>query len=97
MPKYEHTPGPWRLDALHGHRVVGPKLAPVANCEVPSAHPAVEDRCAANARLIAAAPELLEAAEHLLQHHRVVKLLQSDTGSERVRALRAAIVKARGE
>ena len=93
----KHTPGPWRLDALSAHRVVGPALARIADCGTDSVHPMVEERCAANARLIAAAPALLEAAEMLLQHHRVADLLRSDTAAPRVHALQAAIAQARGE
>lgn len=54
MNKPKHTPGPWRSgDAFH--TVFGPKDNPVTVATVFKGN-------AANARLIAAAPELLEVA-----------------------------------
>jgi hypothetical protein len=61
--KAKHTKGPWEIDlsVIHGNFVVGNK----------DGRPIVEsflcdDESAANARLIAAAPELLEALEALI-------------------------------
>ncbi len=69
-----HTPGPWRVDPFY--------VADVQNgdgaLEIASTHPRVLtggeapdlEECHANARLIAAAPELLEA---LLEAHRALR------------------------
>ena len=59
----------------------------------------------ANARLIAAAVDLLEAAESLFQHHKIFEALRGDTSRiiltdtlvDRFDTLRAAIAKARKE
>ena len=53
----KHTPGPWTLHELDSTRILG-KDGAVANAYAPS-HLVTE--ADANARLIAAAPELLEA------------------------------------
>jgi hypothetical protein len=51
----------------------------------------------ADAALMAAAPDLLEAAEILLSHHRIRNLDGiSDTLQPRIDAFRAAIEKAKG-
>jgi hypothetical protein len=63
-----HTPGPWRTDRNNTH---GGQIAVVHHCvgndwvEIwsPDATAADEKEMEANARLIAAAPELLEALE----------------------------------
>ena len=88
-----HTKGPW-MAASNPSSVVGwPVVAPHATgrsvCNVTTGH---ED-AAANARLIAAAPELLEALERLADPaHGVNRLPPWAVG-----IARAAIAKARGE
>ena len=63
-----HTPGPWRVGDA-GATVYGPKREdgslPTVVAKV-SRSPLAGDRVKANARLIAAAPELLAALEGLL-------------------------------
>lgn len=95
-----HTPGPWRINSRGSQ--VGPRseeddqsfgmIIPVAYLEEvdwPDAHEA-------NARLIAAAPDLLEALDALL-------IAYCDPGNqggdhdEKVEAARAAIAKAKGQ
>ena len=78
----KHTPGPWRVGREGG---VGFFIVPVGAL----VHDGYE-RCAADACLIAAAPELLEALE---------LVLAQDDGDLTVgarTAARAAIAKARG-
>lgn len=65
----EHTPGPWRVandqecDAFFIQIISGPKK------DIAIVYLAVEDSHGeANARLIAAAPELLDALRLLLEH-----------------------------
>ena len=98
------TPGPWRLDANSSHVVNGKNLEPVADCRRDSTHPAVEDRCAANARAIAALPELLAAVEELVAEFDTDSARAAeqpgyggipDTGG--ILAARAALAKALGE
>ena len=73
----QHTEGPWNVSGLlnepgrdYRHEMVnadGPTV--IASIFVPASHPNRPDSeatCAANARLIAAAPELLEALKGLI-------------------------------
>lgn len=97
MSESKYTPGPWQmhdedyapeeiygdLEHVEGHA----RGTQVCTCE-----PC--DQMIANARLIAAAPELLSAAEHILA------LLDHPTWSVTILdadVLRAAIAKAKGE
>lgn len=65
-----HTPGPWRYQKETSHTILGPsKLPPVVKYQIYKekgiyGHPATCD-LEADARLIAAAPELLDALEVL--------------------------------
>ena len=55
----QHTPGPWRIGIQNYHAIItGPHGLPVARTQ--ACH---DENWEANARLIAAAPELLEALE----------------------------------
>lgn len=89
-----HTPGPWELSAKEGregHRQIhkdGYSLALVcARASSPASGPQYFEKDA-NARLIAAAPDLLAALKHLMRY---------DFGeSDGAKAGRAAIAKAEG-
>ena len=94
-PRAAHTPGPWTIlpNTPHFVRAMHPTegMQPVATVY----H--FDGELDANARLIAAAPELLEALERIstsydetLRHPIAAPLLQS------IYAARAAIAKARG-
>lgn len=75
MNQPKHTPGPWTHDPIWSNRVVMPdysyiwiigydsKGGPIHVARVDGPR---EEQCTANARLIAAAPELLEALKLLL-------------------------------
>lgn len=80
MSAFKHTPGPWEVDAAYGwiehsvwpakaHAQVvarnGESMTPVARCQ--SNARATDNH--ANARLIAAAPELLAALEEMVCWH----------------------------
>lgn len=86
-PQDKHTPGPWiveGIDILGGHGE-SCHIATVALLGVGERHPTIQS----NARLIAAAPELLEAAKKTVatwQDHGIVNVI----------LLRAAICKAEG-
>lgn len=55
----KHTPGPWTVDETYRWLVMGPDRAAVGR----SQSSPISGRAEANARLIAAAPELAEALE----------------------------------
>ena len=76
----KYTPGPWYIDVIHVMSRSGKFVATVPGYR---GHEA-------NASLIAAAPELLEALEELLGW-------QTLAPAEAVEAARAAIAKAGGE
>ena len=90
----KHTPGPWFCPTpLHGTfyveaRIDGGMLQEVASCG-PTAEPSQQ---AANARLLAAAPELLESLESALKLIELVMPIDGDV----TRKARAAIAKATG-
>lgn len=88
----QHTPGPWHD---HSHRQIGPDAGIV--CEVWAAIGWGDGAIAeadANVRLIAAAPELYDAALHALV---VVAGCNADGAfDEQERMLRAALAKAGG-
>lgn len=93
-----HTPGPWRLEqtaclsvVADGH--LGALAELRSRLDYGGMHPAVAATREANARLIAAAPELLEALRHL-----EMVSGQPSMRDDPVRvAARAAITNATGE
>lgn len=86
-----HTPGPWRVDPSYAADVQSGDGA----LEIACTHPEILtdgkapgfEECCANARLIAAAPDLLEALQYLV-------LLG---GGDCLEPARAAIARATGE
>ena len=99
----KHTPGPW---VYHSGAVwkdgvdVYPKGSedgiPIAKIHREPGSGTLPVERDANARLIAAAPELLEAIEWFLCHHRITKLRGvSDTLEDRFKTLETAINKAK--
>jgi len=94
----KHTPGPWKAKKWVGTDLYDDPDRPFV--EVGNVHwspknwkPAAAIKQTANARLIAAAPELLEALENLLKVH------EGEGGTQHNAAdmARAAIAKAKGE
>lgn len=63
--KTTHTPGPWRISQNVSRHVIGPKGGVVTCGELTWDGPGSTAIADANARLIAAAPELLEALRTL--------------------------------
>jgi len=62
MIKFKHTPGPWEVNIYNGHHVISPKNGrTIASCNIPNHK--------ANAHLIAAAPEMLEALIEIWKYH----------------------------
>lgn len=95
------TPGPWRIGDA-GHTVFGPptdKPSPKTIATMPKIKApckSVElDENIANAQLIAAAPELLEAAKRA--EKTLLKLLKDGNHDGVLRDLNAAISKAEGK
>ena len=107
--KRKHSPGPWGiLDiATHDTITVWQTRNPIKNFHIATvldyassnkqASEAEFQRCLANARLIAAAPELLEVVEALLDLTSDEKEFSWDTLQVVTDMAREAIKKARGE
>ncbi len=116
MSEGKHTPGPWRWQ-IHDHSAASLggdqcveenhvlTVSPCKSCQK-RAERWEWGRCLtpneANAALIAAAPDMLEALEGLLEKYPVVpasQLLGDEIKeqSQRLSAARAAIAKAKGE
>jgi hypothetical protein len=98
-----HTPGPWGLDTLKTSCGICHKIGPFPYKPDRQCHAcvyvdypgdgAIERELLANARLIAASPDLLEALQNLIA---AVEEPDSDSLMELIQA-RAAIRKATGE
>lgn len=97
----KHTPGPWRI-ALGSHDLIyaGATLVAQADCGLFSESnvPRV-DEVSANARLISAAPELLEALKEarLQIDYLHGKFKETGSGNSVLSTIDAAIAKAEGE
>lgn len=103
---HKHTPGPWfprkSFDGIRyiGVAEIGSNIADTAICEFCGSE---NDK--ANAQLIAAAPELLEALEEIvtceenrakdLRHRKAWELVKFS--EQRIKKAKAAIAKAKGE
>ena len=93
--KKQHTPGPWFITG-GATRCIEARIGDGLIQEVAACGPTMADKGygpqqEANARLIAAAPDLLEALQGLLN------ALPSATTHPAVKSARAAIAKATGE
>lgn len=92
----KHTPGPWHIGVRTYHAgrdVYGPKGEPVAVADQDITLP---EESAANARLIAAAPELLAALVALVGEADLGEVDLDDDDRAKLDAARAAIAKATG-
>ena len=104
MGEVKHTPGPWRLRTNRHAATNGESWGWVsentdANISLPglSRFEWQGDTGRANARLIAACPDLLEALKALqLQALQSPDLLKTEWGQEALEVARAAIAKATG-
>ena len=95
----KHTPGPWVVAEgdSNGQAVVRNADIEIATCWHHCVD-GIEREMRANARLIAAAPELLVALERFAQCSNVRDIVQGDTElALAVFQARAAIAKAKGE
>lgn len=105
--KISHTPGPWevahcgydvctQLGAINTFGEESPEdegwtIASCAFGKLPNAE------CKANARLIAAAPDLLAALEEIVMLARIGQWYNEDLARDKIAAAKAAIAKANGE
>jgi hypothetical protein len=92
MTKAAHTPGPWKVDVFTTAILIESRVGCI--CEMPSDHGQHAERRVANARLIAAAPELLEALEDL--DWGIGNGASDETWDAACAKARAAIAKAKG-
>lgn len=100
MGEMKPTPGPWKVSQNVSRHVVGPTGGVIASAELSCKQEISE----ANARLIAAAPELLEAAKLVLEWYEAEDNHSGTDFYQRMQmcrdsedAIRAAIAKATGE
>lgn len=95
----KHTPGPWRQDSLGGTSIWAEPRggACIADCEADSFSGRTQsrplDERVANARLIAAAPELLAVAQYVVDR---AEWQRWDEKDALLVMVRAAIAKATG-
>ncbi len=97
-----HTPGPWRV-YVHGRPMNDPTMPLMwwLSRDDAKPHASLGTDKEADARLIAAAPELLDALADMLSGWRYIRETYGDLGGvgwdRAEKAARAAIAKARGE
>lgn len=93
----QHTPGPWRvIPATMSHFLIESAGAIVAEIPKTTTAPASFTECEANARLLAAAPEMLAALKEL--HAWAITVSDGKAfNEEELCVTRAAIAKATGQ
>lgn len=96
MGGVKHTAGPWELIEFGGPQIGNPETGE-AICTMWGSRNDPKDPIEANARLIAAAPELLEALRLALEYFNSAQAQLSASGQVARDAARAAIAKATGE
>lgn len=98
MSSAKHTSGDWRVTEVGGETIIRAegmlgRIATIGECRLPNSR--YDDGCKqANARLIAAAPDLLAALESAADE--IDRIYRSKTNPAAV-AARAALAKAQGE
>ena len=96
----KHTPGPWHTYGLPAQaRIIGPKGEAVASCRAKYRDRESADTRDANAMLIAAAPDMLDALRGIIES---LENRYPDTGAaariwRAIVGARAAIARATGE
>ena len=94
MSKFKHTPGPWKVDPNYPHDIQtesGVIEIATTSIALSGGLPAKYEDRKANARLIAAAPELLEALQDAVEY------LKNYLPDEMIAPHLAAITKATGK
>lgn len=96
----KHTPGPWRTDGFHGRieKITPQEDSGVCVAVMPMWEAEYEAEKNANARLIAAAPEMLEALRQteLQLEYLNAKFIETGTTNQLLAQVRAVIAKAEG-
>lgn len=94
----KHTPGPWNCmrASAAGREIITSEVSPVDVCVLSHFNKSAAE-IDANARLIAAAPDLLEALENLLCLYKMGKPNHFGDNLQPVIDAKAAIAKATGE
>lgn len=96
----KHTPGPWKAIAYQGHAATSiisdhaEQTIQIAECSGFGRH---SNECLADARLIAAAPDLVEALAPFVARNSSEETITITVRTEDVTRARAAIAKATGE
>ena len=90
MSTTKHTPGPWRIESGPYYRAIRVDFEVIADMRQIG-----RSFNESNARLIAAAPDLLDALENVIESWGLGLLPHED--SEALDQARAAITKAKGE
>lgn len=101
MTNVQHTPGPWRFDTkMNPPQIRGPEgygNSSGLTLAIPHKNPGLPcEQWEANARLIAAAPELLSALELAWQLIQQSGMSVDDRPGSSFDVIRAAIAKAKG-
>lgn len=100
MSEAKHTKGPWRISQNVSRHVIGPKGGVVTCGELTWDGPGSTEVADANARLIAAAPEMLDELINMTARFKAA-IMQAGTDEEfaelAVASARAIIARARGE
>lgn len=90
-----HTPGPWTFEVFGSG---GPYDNPVDVCEITNGHTRIVDAVLIDdARLIAAAPDLLAACEAINAQSSFPNSAGNDAFHKAIGMVRDAIIKAKGE
>ena len=103
MTTTKHTPGPWEIgDIEDGWVEIDSRISNIHHLGLAKVVWKMEDdektpRCEANARLIAAAPEMLEALEFFVERFSPVEHELIFSKRHALQKARAAIAKATGE
>lgn len=94
-----HTPGPWHVGQFDEQLFVSDSTRNFDVCIIQPQHANPSSDARANARLIAAAPDLLEALEALVPHvlHYAAMNNAHPSAHKDAASARAAIAKAKGE
>ena len=96
----QHTPGPWAIESpdISGapFRVRKSENHPQGDLTICHVNPYLAYESEANARLIASAPEMLQALESCLDYLLMDSMIEEDAAPE-IESIRKAIAKAKGE
>lgn len=86
----KHTPGPWWANGIE----VG--AGPLMQVKVAKAGGATYEEAKANAKLLAAAPDLLKALEPFVRYSSSNEVIRIEVRTADIKTARAAIAKATG-